>query len=66
MTLIAASLTAPALAAGTAALVLLLVATLMLIIGLVFVTVSVRRSVKAVDYEVDNSLRLGSTKPRDP
>ncbi|HTW09502.1 MAG TPA: hypothetical protein VME46_18490 [Acidimicrobiales bacterium] len=52
--------------AGTAALVFVLVATVVLLFGLALVALSVRKSVNAVDYEVDRTLALGSAKPYPP
>ena len=66
MILIAVALTVPAPAAGTAALVLVLVATVALLFGLALVALSVRKSVNAVDYEVDRTLALGTSKPYPP
>ncbi len=66
MILIALALTVPAHAAGTAALVLVLVATVVLLFGLALVALSVRKSVNAVDYEVDRTLALGSDNAYPP
>jgi len=40
--------------------VFVLVATVVLLFGLALVALSVRKSVNAVDYEVDRTLALGS------
>ena len=61
MILVGVSLTVTAPAAGTAALVFVLVATVTLLFGLALVALSVRKSVNAVDYEVDQTLALGET-----
>jgi Protein of unknown function (DUF2721) len=61
MILIAVAITVPAPAAGTVALVAILCATVALLFGLAQVAFSVRQSVNAVDYEVDRTLKLGST-----
>ncbi len=57
--LIAVTLTVPAPAACTAALVFVLV-TVALVFGLALVALSVRKSVKAVDYEVEPHPRAGA------
>jgi hypothetical protein len=59
MVLVAIAVTVPAGGVGIAALVFLLVATATLMGGLVLVAQSVRESVDAVDYEVDEVLKLG-------
>jgi hypothetical protein len=66
MILIAVALTVPAPAAGTAALVFVLVATVALLFGLAVVALSVRKSVNAVDYEVDRALALGTSNQNPP
>jgi hypothetical protein len=58
MILIAIAVTVPASAAGTAAVVTILSATIALLVGLLLVGLSVERSVNAVDYEVDRILGL--------
>jgi hypothetical protein len=60
MILIAIAVTLPAPAAGTAAVIIILSATIALLVGLLLVGLSVQRSVNAVDYEVDRVLALGS------
>jgi hypothetical protein len=60
MILIAVAITIPAAAAGTIALVSILLATVALLFGLGAVALSIRQSVNAIDYEVDRTLRLGS------
>jgi hypothetical protein len=59
MILIAISITAPAPAAGDVALVVLLTATIVLLLGLLSVARTVHQSANAIDYEVDRVLRLG-------
>jgi hypothetical protein len=59
MVLVAIAVTVPAGGVGIAARVFLLVATVTLMGGLVLVAQSVRESVDAVDYEVDDVLKLG-------
>jgi hypothetical protein len=60
MLLIAVSITVPYAAAGTIALVAILVATGVLLAGLASIGISVRRSINAVDLEVDRTLAFGS------
>jgi hypothetical protein len=60
MLLIAVSIMVPYAAAGTIALVLIVVATGVLLTGLAFVGISVRRSANAVGLEVDRTLGFGS------
>jgi hypothetical protein len=60
MILIAISITVPAPAVGDVALIVLLIATVVLLLGLLSVARSVYRSANAIDYEVERVLRLGS------
>jgi hypothetical protein len=59
MVLVAEGVTVAAGGVGIAALVVLLVATATLMLGLGLVAQSVRESTDAVDYEVDETLKLG-------
>lgn len=60
MVLIAVAITGPEPAAGDVALVVMLTATGTLMLGLVLVALTVRHSANAIDYEVQEVLRLGS------
>ena len=60
MLLVAIAVTLPSAAVADAALIVVLLATSALLIGLMLVAGSVRPSANAVDYEVDEILRLGS------
>ena len=60
MLLVAIAVTLPSSAVADAALIVVLLATSALLIGLMLVAASVRQSANAVDYEVDEILRLGS------
>jgi hypothetical protein len=60
MILVAVSVTVPVDAAGVVALAFVLVGTVALMLGLVFVARSVHTSANAVNYEMREVLRLGS------
>ncbi len=60
MLLVAIAVTVPSSTAADAALIVVLIATSALLVGLMLVAASVRQSANAVDYEVDEILRLGS------
>jgi hypothetical protein len=61
MVLVAVAVTLPSSVLAGVALVVVLAATVVLLVGLSLAAASVSHSANAVDYDVDNALRLGTS-----